>query len=696
MTEQLYGWRGKVLWVDCATKTSRDLDISYLCKNYIGARGLAAKLAWDYLKPGTSSFDDGNLLMFFNGPVCGSNIPGCGRGYIFGIGPETYPEHFTRSSVGGRWASGLKFCGYDGLILENKCDDKTILEITDDGVVFHDATSYWGHDIQYTQEKIRENFGEDVDALVIGQAGERLIRFAAVMTLANNAAGQGGFGAVMGDKKVKAIVFNGTQPVPIRDLAAQIEMRNHMFHISPVPYKEPYKDPAGNLGPMWYSAANLDEEIAEGNLKRISYNYNACRGCGFGAYTCCGGGNFTFQYQDMKPVYNTNALSGGVKCVEPMAWGWNVDVSGKSEYDWITEGTGRTNRWPVDFQRGNELVHMWNSYGLNAWEVCFYLQFFTELESIGIDIEELTGMEWDVNDRTCFQRMLVKMVNREPGFAYDMGEGIARLGIKLGSPYREHSTHCINGYCDHAIGTTGYANFKYPYWIVSCLLFATDNRDPYSDSGHRFSEFVWYSAENEEYNTIAKEVWGDELAIGPRHELRKVNGGTMDDDEFDDLAYSYKEHVAVQLQNRSVVIGSGVFCDGVYPRYRGNGSAQYANGEDFRGDYDAEAKVLTAVTGVEYTTKQLEAIGEKVLNIERCYNVLEWGRNKAHDMSICDNIHPRGDWTTGKKIDKERFSALLGRYYTLRGWDEDGIPTEEKLLALGLKECNEMMKPFRK
>ena len=692
--KKIYGWKGKVLWVDLAAKTTKDIDISDLCEDYLGGRGFATALAWKYLQPGTGAFDDGNLLMFFNGPCTGTLVPGTGKGYVFGVGPQTYPEHFTRSSMGGRWASGLKSCGYDGIILANKSSDKVILEVTETGVTFHDASKYWGHDTQDTQYMLKEQFGEDMeDAIVIGPAGESLVRFATIMTLFNNVAGQGGYGAVMGDKKVKAIVFNGAVPVEVPDHKDIMNLREHILEIEPFE-----KKPLGeheDVGLFMNTRLNVEELKERGDTAELKKNDNPCRGCGLGAETCCGGQPNRWHYKHVPPTMNVKDMTGVIKCVELMAWGWNAetDIDGR----WIKTGTGRSYRWPVNFRAGTELTDMWNHYGLNAWEMTSYMMWFSELETIGVDVSELIGMEYNVDDDTLWQRILLKIVRRE-GFGNDMAEGIARLAEKLGSPYKDYSTHALNGYCDHGVGTHCYINLQYPYWIVNALLAATDVRDPLSDSGHRYYELTGMDfgvdSTDNAYSDIVKELWGNELAVGPKAELRKVNGGTMDEDEFDDLAYTWKEQPAIQLQNRSVVIGSGIFCDGAYPRYRSNGSQKFKNGDPI-GDPDAESKALTAVTGVEYTTKKLEKHGERVINIERCFNVLEWNRDKAFDLSICDNIQPRGDWSTGKKIDKERFSALLGRYYALRGWDANGIPTEEKLLELGLDECNEKMKAYR-
>lgn len=695
MTDQkLYGWRGKVLWVDLAAKTSRDLDISDMCQDYLGARGFATKLAWDHMEPGTGAFDDGNLLMFFNGPCTGNNVPGVGRGYVFGVAPQGFPEHFTRSSVGGRWPNGLKECGYDGLVIENKSQDKVVLEIINGGVVFHDGSKYWGQDTQNTQYLLKDDFGsERSDSLVIGPAGENLLRFATIHTLFNNAAGQGGFGAVMGDKQVKGILFNGSIPVPVRDYKEIMDIRKEVLYVTQHE-QGPYDDHAviGGLNGLYIDAA---EEKKKGNTSELTLGVNACSGCGLGGKACVNA-PIVWGYKDVPATYGSESFSGVMKCNDQMLFGW--PMSPGPDEKWQKEGnSGRNNRWPTSFKVGAEIGTMSNLYGINTWELSSFMMWFSELETLGIDVSEIIGMKYDVEDETLWQRIITKMVNREDFFG-EMAEGVARLGEKLGSPYKEYSTHALNGYTDHALGTHSYFFLPYPMWVVPALLFATDDRDPISDSGHRYAELWGFNPVDGSYTNaldpIAKMLWGDEMAVGPKGNLRKINGGTMEDDEFDELAYSCKEQPAIQLQNRSVVTGSGVFCDGVFPRYMSFGSQKAIDG-DVMGDWDLEAKVLTAVTGVEYTTPMIEQIGERIINLQRCLNVVTFNRDKAHDMTICDNIQPRGDFTSEKRIDKERFSDLLGRYYALRGWNENGIPSEEKLLELGLEDCNEKMKAYR-
>ena len=141
-----------------------------------------------------------------------------------------------------------------------------------------------------------------------------------------------------------------------------------------------------------------------------------------------------------------------------------------------------------------------------------------------------------------------------------------------------------------------------------------------------------------------------------------------------------------------MIMGNGVFCDTIYPQTLAPEDEE--NG--YCGDWDMEAKLLTAVTGIEYSNEMLEQFSERIWNMERCFSIREINRTKEYDMKVvhCHDASD-GDWTTGTKIDPARFEALLGRYYKLMGWDDNGVPTEETLLRLGLPECNEAMKAHR-
>ncbi|HIC89254.1 MAG TPA: hypothetical protein EYP04_07600, partial [Anaerolineae bacterium] len=208
------GWVGKILWVNLSDRTVRTLDTMDYGPQYIGGRGIAARIAWDSLPRGVGAFDPENLLMIFTGPLTGTTAPFSGRTAICGLSPQGWPhEWFSRSNLGAHWGPSLKYAGYDGLVIEGKADRPTTLWIEDGQVRFLDAGHLWGKGTMETQKILLSELGAGVRVLTIGQAGEKLSRIATISTETGSAAGQGGYGAVMGSKKLKAIAVRGSGPV---------------------------------------------------------------------------------------------------------------------------------------------------------------------------------------------------------------------------------------------------------------------------------------------------------------------------------------------------------------------------------------------------------------------------------------------------------------------------------------------------
>lgn len=678
-----YGWTGKLLWIDLAARTSEIQDISDLCEEYIGCRGIAAKLCQDKLRPGAGAYDEDNDLIYMVGPCCGTPVLAGGRGYFFGVGPQCYPEHYTRSSIGGRVNLGMKRCGYDGIVLKNKSKEPVVVEVTENQVIFHDGKKYWGRMCVDTQKFLKQDFGEDSECFVIGPAGENKVRFAGVFSDRDNCAAQAGFGAVLGDKKVKAVVFKGHKGSKVKDLDAILKMRDSAMELKAIPkQKDPLPATMGISSPMDKEHVIKTQEVLDrGEALYITQKGNACSGCG----VPCHLSGYTFVRGANGAYHTTADTTNASKCVAKLIYGW-IAMCPK-ELEWLETKLHRNYRWPMDFKRGAECAWMINNYGLNSWEVVSLFMWLVELEMEGVDMDQLLGLHWDVDDPSLFPRVIEMYVYRK-GFGNQLAEGMARCGETLGGIYLKHSDHAMQGMCNHSLGTGSWYGLKYPYWVAVALMTAVSTRDPMSDQGHKYPDFCGRRIPFLRLPELAKEYYGVEHTIDPDPEWK----ATMDPDEYDDLAYFNKEYVSRTMELSGVITGCGVFCDTIYPETLAPNHKE--NG--YKGDWEMRAKLLTAVTGVKYTNERLYKQAEKIWNMERCFNVLEVGRCKKDDLQIlhCHDSHD-GDWTTGTKIDPVRFEKLLDRYYKLVGWDENGIPSEDKLLELGLDDYNERLKSVR-
>lgn len=200
---------GKLLRIDLTTKNYTVEEIpEVIFKQYLGGRGLGSYLLLQHIKPGIDPLSPENKVIFVNGFTTGTKMYGSSRYSIFTKSPLT--GLFGEASSGGKVAPALHAAGYDAVILEGASDEPVYLEICDEKILFHDAGHLWGKDTYETEDRVLAEVGQPAaQAVVIGPAGENLVRFACVENNYWRSAGRTGIGAVMGSKKVKALVFYG-------------------------------------------------------------------------------------------------------------------------------------------------------------------------------------------------------------------------------------------------------------------------------------------------------------------------------------------------------------------------------------------------------------------------------------------------------------------------------------------------------
>lgn len=205
----MLGFYGRLLRVNLTEQeTSVENIPAGVLKAYLGGKGLGSYLLLKDVAPGTDPLSAGNKIIFTSGNATGTNMWGSSRYGVYTRSPLT--GLYSESYSGGKVAPVLKKTGYDAIIIEGRAKKPVYLEISDQGVKFHDASHLWGKDTYTTEDTVLKETGvKGAQAVVIGPAGENLVRFACIENNYWRSAGRTGTGAVMGSKNLKAIVFHG-------------------------------------------------------------------------------------------------------------------------------------------------------------------------------------------------------------------------------------------------------------------------------------------------------------------------------------------------------------------------------------------------------------------------------------------------------------------------------------------------------
>jgi aldehyde:ferredoxin oxidoreductase len=268
-----------------------------ILRSYLGGKGLGSFLLLKENPPHIDPFSPENRLIITLGPLADIPFYGSSRYAIFTKSPQT--GIYSESYSGGKITLSLSRTGYDAIVIEGKSNHPIFLEISDKKVVFHPALRLWGKDTYEAEEAILKKVGKDSGALVIGPAGENLVRFAVIESEHWRSLGRAGIGAVMGSKKLKGIAFHGTKrreiadPSSLRRLAQ--EFKNRVKDNQTVRIYQKYGTPMlvsimntiGAFPTQYWSKGTLEgwEGIsAESLMERCQVNSIACPHC----FMACG------------------------------------------------------------------------------------------------------------------------------------------------------------------------------------------------------------------------------------------------------------------------------------------------------------------------------------------------------------------------------------------------------------------------
>jgi aldehyde:ferredoxin oxidoreductase len=211
------GFFNKVLWINLPDRISHAENIDDdTFSQTLGGKGLATRLLLERNPKGVEPLSPDNLVILALGPVSDSRIYGSCRYGLFTKSPQT--GLFSESYSGGHVAEYMSRTGYDAFVLEGGSDVPVYLEISDQGVTFHEAQHLWGRETYETEDAVKGELGTPKTGIIsIGPAGENLVTFAVVENNYWRSAGRTGVGAVLGAKKVKALAFHGEKRRPVAD-----------------------------------------------------------------------------------------------------------------------------------------------------------------------------------------------------------------------------------------------------------------------------------------------------------------------------------------------------------------------------------------------------------------------------------------------------------------------------------------------
>lgn len=423
----MYGWVGSILRVDLTSgRVEREPLSEELRSNYVGGRGINARLLYSEVRPGTDGFAPENKLIFGTGPLTGTMVAS-GRINISAVSPLT--GILGDSNAGSHFSPMLKYAGYDHVVISGKADHPVYLWIDDDTVEIRDARHLWGKMTDATREAIKNEVGDPrVEVASIGPAGENLVRLASVTVGVGGACGKCGLGAVMGAKKLKAVVARGTKGVRVANpeafRALVLDLRREMMQHRTYPllstygttyiYESRHRGEGLSMrngqesGGFW----GFDQIGHEALHKKYDVKYKACFGCV----------NHCRSWMEVK-----DGPYAGLK-------GLRIELS-------IQEAWGSLNDNPYapSLYKGFELC---NQYGLDAVECAQLIAAATEWREKGIlSDSDLEGTDLRWGNHEAMVEMTHKIARRE-GIGDLLAEDAVRAARKLGHGAEKCITHC--------------------------------------------------------------------------------------------------------------------------------------------------------------------------------------------------------------------------------------------------------------
>ncbi|MCL1829464.1 MAG: hypothetical protein FWG32_08250 [Oscillospiraceae bacterium] len=223
----MFGYTGKMLFVNLTTGKIEDKHIpEEWYRDFIGGPALGARILYEYMPGGCDVFGDDSMVGFISGPFSGSNFFCGGRFSVVSKSPVY--NGWNDANCGGNFGPAVKAAGYDGVFV-NGISQKPVYIFIDGGKAeIRDAENYWGLSSSDFELALKRDLGPLYSAAFIGPGGEKLSPLACVMNDYHRAAGRGGTGAVIGSKKLKAVVCTGKLPLQLANKQGIIDLNKSL------------------------------------------------------------------------------------------------------------------------------------------------------------------------------------------------------------------------------------------------------------------------------------------------------------------------------------------------------------------------------------------------------------------------------------------------------------------------------------
>ena len=612
-------------------------------RRFLGGRGLDAYLLYNHCPPGVDPLSPQNVLLVSAGLLVGTLASATARTHVMAKSPLTGMVGST--NMGGFFSPELAWAGFHHLVIKGRAEKPVYLFVHDGQIEIRDASELWGLSTTETQWAIRKELGdEEVKSMVIGQAGENLVRFANVMTGIKNSGGRTGMGCVMGSKNLKAIAARGHQDIAIAHPTEALEF-NKKFIDQIVTAK--VNQTQGTLGtPFIWGATN-----SWGGLRTRNFQYNQC------------------EYADdieperldeiatetIGPYHMTGCFACQVHCRAkyripsgPYAGVYDEGPEYTSQGAFGAEPDCKN---AVTVLTGNHLV---NQYGVDNLEIGSLISWAMELYEAGIITREQTdGLDLRFGNDEALLEMVHRICRRQGWLGNTLADGGLAAARKIGK----------NSF-DYLIQVKGMSNLHSDERATPALALNIATASRGSDHLRSRPAIDLYHL--------------------PEPVLRKIYSSPVPYDgplSSEHTAYEGKPWQVFWQENCYMAVD----CLGICKYHTVFLGATLPNFEDW-------PKAIYYNTGLEYTPRELWDIAVRCNMLERMFNLREG--LKRRDLEKGDMLNHRyfdepcrrgAPGVVGRKIDRQKFDKMVDEFYSFKGLDKEGRPLPETLKKLGLE-----------